>query len=81
MIAKIVRQVRQENCLTQSQMAHMMNCTKPYISMIEKGTRKPGRDWIARFSEEFKIDETTLQIACGRATQEMMDVLEVPQAL
>lgn len=65
-IAKEIWRVREEHGLTLQQLADRLGCTQPYISMILRGDRIPGRKWVARFAQEFNLDLNRLELLCGR---------------
>ena len=71
-IADVVYKTRIERGLTSQQMADLMGCKQPYISMIEWGERIPSRKWVARFAKEFGLDSDKLELLCGRVPEDKL---------
>ena len=54
-IGKILKKYRKDNKLTQFQLAERIGVSEFYISAIETGKRKPGRDTLIKLSDEIKV--------------------------
>lgn len=54
-IAKVIRDIRKSNDLTQKEFAEKLEVNSNYISMIERGERTPSLDLLADISDTFNI--------------------------
>lgn len=54
-IGKIIKKYRKEKGFTQFQMAEKIGVSEFYISALETGNRKPGRETLIKLSNEMKM--------------------------
>ncbi len=54
-IHKVIRKVRENNKLSQEQLAKRLKVTANYISLLENGRKKPSLDFLSLFSQQFKM--------------------------
>lgn len=54
-IGKIIKKYRKENGYTQFQLAEKIGVSEFYISALETGSRKPGRETLIKLSNEMNI--------------------------
>ncbi len=52
-----LKALRQEREWSQDQVAKALNITQAYLSMIESGKRKPGRQLYSKLIQLFETDE------------------------
>ncbi|MCS7254536.1 MAG: XRE family transcriptional regulator [Armatimonadota bacterium] len=55
-VGEKLRQAREKEKLSQSQVAEMVGCTREYISMIESGKRMPKISMLKRLATIYKVD-------------------------
>lgn len=54
-IGKIIKKYRKENGYTQFQLAEKIGVSEFYISALETGSRKPGRETLIKLSNEMNM--------------------------
>ena len=54
-IGKIIKKYRKDNGYTQFQLAEKIGVSEFYISALETGSRKPGRETLIKLSNEMNI--------------------------
>ena len=54
-IGRIIKKYRKENDITQFELAERINLSEFYISAIETGSRRPGRDTLIKLSKEMNV--------------------------
>ena len=54
-IGKIIKKYRKDNGYTQFQLAEKLGVSEFYISALETGSRKPGRETLIKLSNEMNI--------------------------
>ena len=54
-IGKIIKQYRKNNKLTQFELAERIGVSEFYVSALERGSRKPGRETLIKLSNEMDI--------------------------
>ena len=54
-LGKIIKKYRKEKGYTQFQMAEKIGVSEFYISALETGTRKPGRETLIKLSNEMNL--------------------------
>lgn len=59
---------RKEKSLSQEELAEMLEISQSYLSKIESGVEKPGRDLIGKFCEA--LDITTDYVYYGKSEQD-----------
>ena len=64
MLGKQIREIRRQRHLTQEKLAEMVDLSVPYISHLERGSKKPSMEVLVRLAENLGV--TVDQLLAGK---------------
>lgn len=62
MINRVLKLIRQFHRLSQTDLAQRLEISKPFLSQIESGKKRPTLELIERYAQEFQIPASTLMM-------------------